>query len=1160
MDAQTRFQRLLKAALIPLFVLATALPGAVAQTLTGSLSGTVVDSSDAVLPGATVTLVNELSGDQRTTVTNEAGNFVFAAVQAGTYTIKVELSGFQNVETKGVVLRLGEKRNLTGIKLGVAGLSEQVAVTATTELAPVSSGEKSVSITGEQIQNTAIVGRSAAELLKILPGMAPTNGGSSGAPGFNGEVYGINGNGDGGNNKQSAIGNYSSNGTGTNALDIVIDGAHGTDPGCNCATSVNPNPDMVEEFKVLQANFGAENAKGPTTINVVSKAGGREFRGTAYTYIRNYKMNANEWFLNKVDDTASGAQNRPQNKFYFPGFNVGGPLLIPGTDLNKNRDKLFFFFGYEYYKQDLDTGTLKSWVPTQAMRNGDFSDTAYIRQLTMGGASVGGVKLPLFPQTGGHVPADQIDPNGQILLNLMPLPNIDPAQSGGYNYVQNVPMSQNNHQALGRVDYSVSDNTKLFFRYNFQAERQPFPVGLWWRNANQVPYPTSVVADNRSHSATTSLTKVFGATLTSETTFGLTYINFPNRLEDPTKVSRSALGFDNPGLYKNGLDQVPSVVTWGDGPTMFNPGGFDPELFARKWLTSIAQNVTKVAGAHTIKGGGYYEYINNNQPGNNNSNGQLESASWAGGSTGNAIADILTGRGNTYNESTKNALHNESYHLAEFYVQDSWKVKPRVTLEGGLRVSHLGNWYDHEGIGMAVFDPALYNRGAGVADLSGLTWNAIDSSVPLSGAESKYFFYAPRTGFAWDIQGTGQTVLRGGYGIFNYHDEQGPFAGSLDVPAGVRVATISRTPSVAAGVLLRDIPSVDPGAQPVSLDALDRNDDQQPRTQSWSLTLQRRLPWSVTVETGYVGSKSDRLRNDGIANINVIPAGAMLGNPGGNPNDFRPYPQYNELRWVQHNLYSNYHSWQTLVSRQTGRFSFTGAYTFSKALGIRAGGGRTGRQINPPTLDQLRDFTYGTLGSDRRHLLSLAYSWLLPDVGSGVTNAILGGWQLSGISQWISGVPLQLVGGDGNFRIDGTNAQGVTINPTNITGSPNLQVMPVLTCDPRGSGDVLARAECFAAPAVGELGNYVWPNIEGPAYFNHDFSVFKNMPFGGNRKFQFRLSAYNVFNHPQRTPDDVTNLNLTYTNGQQTNAAFGVLPDTNKYGHRILQLAFKFYF
>ena len=536
-----------------------------AQSLTGQLSGTVVDSSDAVLPGVTITLINELSGDQRSTVSNDSGNFVFAAVPAGTYTVRAELSGFQTIETKGVVLRLGESRNLTALKLGVAGLTEQVAVTAVAELAPISSGEKSATITGEQIQNIAIVGRSAAELLKILPGMAPVTT-SNGAPGFNGEVIGINGNGEGG--KQSALGNYSANGTQNNALDITIDGAHASDPGCNCATSVNPNPDMVEEFKVLQSNFGAENAKGPVTINVVSKAGGRDFRGTAYLYARNYRLNSNEWFLNKVDDPAPGPQNKPENKFYFPGFNIGGPLLIPGTDFNKNRDKLFFFFGYEFYKQDLDTGTLRSWVPTQAMRNGDFSDAALPvatgRQRRRGAA--------VCRQRRAWCPAAEIDPNGRVLLNLLPLPNINPAQANGYNYVQNVPLSQDNHQALGRVDVSVSDNTKLFFRYNFQAERQPFPVGLWWRNANQVPYPTDVVADNRSHSATTSLTKVFGSTLTSETTFGLTYINFPNRLEDPSKVSRAGARLHEPRrLQERPRSDSRRAVTWGARPDDVQP-------------------------------------------------------------------------------------------------------------------------------------------------------------------------------------------------------------------------------------------------------------------------------------------------------------------------------------------------------------------------------------------------------------------------------------------------------------------------------------------------------------------------------------------------------------------------------------------------------------
>ena len=153
-----------------------------------------------------------------------------------------------------------------------------------------------------------------------------------------------------------------------------------------------------------------------------------------------------------------------------------------------------------------------------------------------------------------------------------------------------------------------------------------------------------------------------------------------------------------------------------------------------------------------------------------------------------------------------------------------------------------------------------------------------------------------------------------------------------------------------------------------------------------------------------------------------------------------------------------------------------------------------------------------------------------------------------------------MIGGAGNFRIDGTNAQGVTLGNAAITGSPSIPVMPVLTCDPRGSGDVLARAECFAAPSAGSNGNFVWPNIQGAWYVNHDFSIFKNFPFADSRKFQFRLSAYNVFNHPQRAPDDNRNLNLTYANGVQTEANFGLLPVDNKYGRRILQLAFKFYF
>ena len=247
-------------------------------------------------------------------------------------------------------------------------MAETVSVTAEVQLTPLNSGERSTTLTSEVIQNIPIVSSSAAELLRILPGMTPQTAGVSNRPNFTGEVIGINGNGEyqgGGSNNQSAIGNFSANGTRTGALDITIDGAPGADPGCNCATSVNPNTEMIQEFKVLSSSFGAEYSKGPNSMSVVSKSGGRDFHGSAFLYFRDYHLNSNEWFANKVED------ERVKNKFVYPGFTLSGPLSFGG--FNKDRDKLFFFVGFEYYKQRLDTGYVRSWVPTEDMRNGDFS-------------------------------------------------------------------------------------------------------------------------------------------------------------------------------------------------------------------------------------------------------------------------------------------------------------------------------------------------------------------------------------------------------------------------------------------------------------------------------------------------------------------------------------------------------------------------------------------------------------------------------------------------------------------------------------------------------------------------------------------------------------------------------------------------------------------
>jgi hypothetical protein len=454
---------------------------------------------------------------------------------------------------------------------------------------------------------------------------------------------------------------------------------------------------------------------------------------------------------------------------------------------------------------------------------------------------------------------------------------------------------------------------------------------------------------------------------------------------------------------------------------------------------------------------------------------------------------------------------------------------------------------------MAVFDPALYSSAAAGSPFPGVTWTARDSNVPRSGVDVQPLFWAPRVGAAYDLFGTGKTLLRGGFGVFNFHDAQGPYSQFIDLPYGVTFTN-------AVNVPLSQVSTVDPSSQPGLTGAIFVDDNKQPRTQSWSMTIQQRIPFRMMVEAAYVGSKSDRLLNDGINNANSVPFGAMLSNPGGDPNAYRPLSAYGDLPVTRHTHYQNYNALQTLLSRQGTRFSFTSAYTWSKALGIRGGG--QGSTTQPP--GDLRDSAYGVLGYDRRHVVNIGYSWLLPDVKkNAVLSAIAGGWQFTGVSTWISGAPLQPLAGTGvNFGLTGTLADGTAISNPVITGSPSIAAMPIITCDPTSgtTGEQIFNPNCFGLPSPGKNGSYIMPDLRGPAYMNHDFGLFKNFVFNDTRKFQFRASLTNVFNHPQRFLDDNANLKLNYENGVMTNADFGVLPTNRKYGRRIVQLAFKLYF
>jgi len=562
-----------------------------------------------------------------------------------------------------------------------------------------------------------------------------------------------------------------------------------------------------------------------------------------------------------------------------------------------------------------------------------------------------------------------------------------------------------------------------------------------------------------------------------------------------------------------------------------------------------------VWGLHTVKLGGYFEHVSNAQPNNANSNGYLALATWEGGSTGNTFADLLRGGPLDYSESSKNAVNDMHYNLGEAYIQDSWKVKPRLTVDYGLRASYFGPWTDNAGIGMAAFDPTKYasDVAAGVS-YPGISYNKINPGTPLSGVEGSWFYVTPRVGFAWDTRGTGETVVRGGVGMYRYHEPQSIYSSLLGVGQGQRSYSQGDT-------YLSAVEGLGGGALPGASNTIAINDNKMPLSYTWSLTLNQKLPWAMNVEVGYVGNKNENLLNNGVANYNAVPLGAMLSNPTGNQQLYRPLQAYGDLNVYQHDAYANYHALQALVSRQRGSFNFTASYTFSKSLGVRTS--EVGNSWGSEYIVPIQGYYYGVSGQDRTHVASVSFSWLLHEFKNDPTlNAFLGGWQLAGVATYVSGAPLQLANGV-NFNIQGTNAQGVTINPINITGSPQMAAFPVLTCDPTKNvpSGYMINPSCFAAPSVGQNGNYVMPYMKGNAYQNLDMSLFKNFSVGSKgQKIQLRISGYNVLNHPTWYPDQPTNLTLNYTNGVQTNTNFGKINEDNKYGRRIVQLALRFTF
>ena len=857
------------------------------QQLTGTLSGTTVDSTGAVVANAKVTMKNELSGDIRTTVSNSTGYFSITAIQPGTYTVTIEAPGFKLWKQAGIGFAQGDNRNLPQIALQVGAATETVEISAGALAVPTDNAEISTTVPEPMLNSFPMGNRDAGELLKIMPGMAFTNYGSTGS-GFADKVVGTN---------SGPVGQFSSNGTQPNgAMAYMLDGANLVDPG-NAGTQIaNINQDMVSEVKVLMSDYSAEYAKGPVIFQAFSKSGGQKYHGEGYLYARNSALNAIDAYAHSqiVSGATTAALAAPAESYYYMGGNVGGP--IPG--FSKGRQKLFFWAGYEYMKQKPAGSIINFNVPTVEQLAGDFSEDsingvacqpagqcALAKQLqSVWGFAYGGMYAPPPNTVGNIIPTADFDPNAVAYAGLLPHANVTPGPGNGwsnYQYVSSVP--QNRWEATGKVDYAIGDNTKLTGSYTRQIEQDQHPIGIWWTPPWTLPYPSSVVANTSSQEYMANFTHVFSPSTTNEAVFTLArYIN-PNSLGNPKAVSRSALGMTMNGLFGNTTDQMPNLLgPWGgtfpDVAEMNLDGNFNGHGFGKEAIDpSVYDNYTKVIGSHTIKLGAYWDTSKNIQTSSGiftGANGQYN-LGWGPVSSGNTVADFLVGNIANYNQPNQDINFTIQDHQWAIYAQDSYKANRQLTVNYGLRFDHMGQWYGSN-LGMAVWDPASYVNGTpqacpttanptcptGISSEpgpitnpnTGMLWHAINSSLPISGWKSPLFYFEPRIGIAYDVFGNGKTVIRGGFASFRYqvavNDVGGPYA-----PAqGIFTATDYNFQKYAT--INGFTPPSTSSANGGTISVMQQGDNRTPYTNDWNISIAQSLPWRSVFEVSYVGNQS----------------------------------------------------------------------------------------------------------------------------------------------------------------------------------------------------------------------------------------------------------------------------------------------------------------
>jgi hypothetical protein len=1095
-----------------------------AQDIFGRISGTITDTTGAVIPHTTITITNEETRLTRTTTSDDRGFYVAPELAAGVYSVTAEQKGFKTVKKTGNDLVAGARMTVD-LTLQVGSVTEKVEVTTTGVTVNTISGEISRTIDSQQVQHLALNERNYGQLVSLIPGAVLTafdqTALTTGMSTTGSTVNGLR-----------ADGNL-----------FTVDGGFNLDSGSNATQLDNVGIDFIREVSVQTSNYSAEYGRNDgASVNVVTKSGGDKFHGSLFEYVRNDIFDAAS-----AGAKLTAAPGTPSNQIKGPlryndfGWSLGGPI---------KRGKLFFFAGQEWKVIRISLNPISLTLPTTAELNGDFSHSGVTLKTPP--------NAPALCTIAGNVMSPQcISPNGQAIANVYKLMEKQASSFNNTDSAGNTTFQpynpQNWREDIIRLDYQINDHQSMYFRYLHDNLNLIDAFGTF-NNAGSLPTtPTNRIRPGYSYQGGHVWT--ISPHLLNDAKINISWNKqrIPpsgTTWENSTYGFQIPLPFANAGRFPNGIPHVTFSGLAGlptAAPAQFAGPYFS--LLAPTTDISPSDNLVWQTGRHTFKFGAMYARNRKDQNARPNSpNGAINfSASKCAtptnpNSTCDPFADALMGNFSSFSQQSADPIGHFRFNDIEGYASDSWKITRKLNLELGVRYQHIGPTYT-QGNNMVNFDPSLFTGcttavgannvptstclnqgfvidglvrpGAVPSDQLGrvpVGNSAFVLAVPATGERGLFKpenLFAPRFGFAFSPFSDNKTVLRGGFGIFYDKPEGNLWFGQAGFVPFLQAATFSNANLENPSAGTAGVPTI------FNLSADDPN-FVVARTMQYSLSIQRELPYGVLLETAYVGNLGrHEVRQP---NINVPSFATALASSGKTINQIRPFLGYTDITQFRSDSNSNYNALQISATKRRGDLVATVSYTYSKVLGQTAGINDNPEPECPFTCQlasgqivSWRQFYYGPLNFDRRNIFVATYTYQLPFFRSqrGLSGQALGGWEFSGITRAQSGQPLTIsgtssIGGVAGFFRRASVGTGAL---NDLSTCPAVRV--VCWFNPATSGP---NAAFVAAPTTG-AGTAPIGSILGPAYYNWDMSLRKNfrLPKEG-MSLMFQADAFNVFN------------------------------------------------